>query len=91
MGLYILPLSPNDHPTTAQGSPGVLRGHLEIMLFQPTHAGLKTAESTMVGPHRGANLGNLEIELGTLSLVRGSIPKKKVEWDLGLDRCTVVL
>ena len=50
MTLYVLPLSPNDHPT-AQGSPGVVEGHLEVAIFQPTHAGLKTAVLTMVGPY----------------------------------------
>ena len=39
-----LPLSPNNPPTTAQGSPGVVGGHPEIAIFQPTHAGLKTAK-----------------------------------------------
>ena len=50
MGLHILPLPPNDHSTTAQGCLGVIRCHPKIVIFQPTHAGLKTAESSLVGP-----------------------------------------
>ena len=45
----------------AQGSPGVIAGHPEIAIFQLTHAGLKT----VVGPHKGADLGNLEMGPGT--------------------------
>ena len=44
MGLYVLPLSPNDHPTTARGSPGVVGSHPEIATLQPTHNRLKTAK-----------------------------------------------
>ena len=44
----------------AQGPPGVARGCPGIATFQPTHAGLKTAKSSPVGPYRGANLENLE-------------------------------
>ena len=55
---YILPLSPNDHPT-AQGPPDIVGGHPKIMIFQPTHAGLKTA--SLVGRHREANLGKAQI------------------------------
>ena len=64
MSVYTLPLSPNDHPTIAQGSPGLVGGHPEIAIFQPTHAGLKTAKCSPVGPHRGADLGKSEIAPG---------------------------
>ena len=37
MALYVLPLSPKGHPTTAQGSLGVVGGHPEIVMLQPTH------------------------------------------------------
>ena len=36
MGWYVLPLSPNDHPSLAQGSLGGVRGHPEIAIFQTT-------------------------------------------------------
>ena len=51
--------------------------------FQPTHAGVNTAKSSLVGPHVRADHGKLEIAPGTLSLVRGSIEKSVVKWDLG--------
>ena len=54
--LYILASSPNDPPTSAEGSPQVIGGQPEIMIFQPIHAGLKTAKSSLVGPHRGTAL-----------------------------------
>ena len=54
-------LPPNDHQTTAQGSPGVVGGHPEIAIFQPPYAGLRTAKPSPLGPHRGADLGNLVI------------------------------
>ena len=49
-------------------------------------AGPKTAKSSPVGAHRAVDLGKSEIA----SLVRGSIKKKKVEWDRGPNRRTVV-
>ena len=45
VALCTLPMSPNHHPTTAQGSPGVVGGHPQIAIFQPTHAGLKMTKS----------------------------------------------
>ena len=39
--------------------------------FQPTHAGLKTAKSSPVGPHRAADLGNVEKEPGTPVIGQG--------------------
>ena len=48
-----------------------------------------TAKSSPVGPLRGTNLGKMEIAPGTLSLVRGPIQKKKVEWDRGPNQRTV--
>ena len=62
MSFSVLPLSPHDHPLTAQQ---VVGGHPEIAFFQRTHAGWKTAKYSPVGPHRGANLGKLEIALGS--------------------------
>ena len=60
--LYTYPqMSPNDHRTIAQGSRRVVGGHPEIAILQPTHAGLKTAKPSPVGPHRGTDLGSLEI------------------------------
>ena len=53
MNSCILPLPPNDHPTTAQGSPGVVGGHPEITIFPPTPAGLKTAVLTCRAPQGG--------------------------------------
>ena len=44
------------HQTTAQRSPGFVGGHPEVAIFQPTHAGLKTAKSSLVS-YRGADLG----------------------------------
>ena len=57
-GLLRTPLSANIHPTPAQGSMGVVGGHPNVAIFQPTHAGLKAAEngkSLVVGPHRGGD------------------------------------
>ena len=56
---------PNDHPTTAQGSPGVVGGHPKITILQPTHNGHKMAKSSPVGPHVGLDLGKLEMALET--------------------------
>ena len=50
MGLNVLPSSPNDDPSLAQGHPLIIEGHLEIPLFQPTHAGLKMAKSSLARP-----------------------------------------
>ena len=47
--------TPNDHPTTAQGPPGVVGVHQEIAIFQRTHASLNMAKSSPVGPHRGVD------------------------------------
>ena len=49
MGPYVLPLSPNDHPTAAQGPPGVVGGRPRITIFQPTNASLKMAKSSPEG------------------------------------------
>ena len=48
----------------AQGSLGVVGGHSEIAIFQPTHNGVKTAsgKSSPVGPNTG---GKFEIAAGT--------------------------
>ena len=76
VALYVLPLSPKDHPTMAQGSPRVVGGHPEIMSFQPTHAGLKTAQFSPVGPQGGGGgviLENWRQHLEPPSLVGGSI------------------
>ena len=61
--LCVLPMSPNHHPTTAQGSPGVVRGHPKIAIFQPIRAGLK--KSSLWGPIEGPILETLEIAPGT--------------------------
>ena len=37
MALYTLPLSPNNHPTTAQEFPRVVGGHYKIVIFQPIY------------------------------------------------------
>ena len=42
MGLYLLPLSHNDHPTT-------VGGHPEVAIFQPTHNSLRTAKWGPIG------------------------------------------
>ena len=57
---------------------GVMKGQLKIAIFQPTHASLKAAQSSLVGRHKGDERGYPEIEPGTPSFVRGSILKKKV-------------
>ena len=52
----------NDHPTRAQGPPGLSGVTRKALFFQPTHAGLKTAESSLVGAwlileeHKPSNL-----------------------------------
>ena len=38
MALYVLPLSPNDHPTTSQVSLGTAKGHRKC-ICHPTHVG----------------------------------------------------
>ena len=44
--------------------------HAKMTILQPTHAGLKPAESSPVGPHwGGGGLEKVEIAPGTLSLV----------------------
>ena len=48
-------MSPNDHPTTAQGSPWVIRGHPKIT-FSGNPSRLETANSSLMGPHSEANL-----------------------------------
>ena len=35
---YVLQLSPNDHPTTAQWSLRAVGGHPKSIIFQPDHA-----------------------------------------------------
>ena len=45
--------------------PGVVRDHLKIAFFQPTHAGLKMGKSSPLGPYKGTNLENLGIAPGT--------------------------
>ena len=59
MGLYVLPLYQNDHPTTAQGPEGLLEVTRKITFVQPDHAGLKTC--LPLGPRMETNLRNLEI------------------------------
>ena len=41
MGLYGLPLLPNDDPSLAQHQQAIIAGQPKIVIFQPTHAGLK--------------------------------------------------
>ena len=67
-GLHVLPLSLNDHPMTAQRSQGVVAGHPEIAIFQPTHHGLETASVLTLTPclQWGADLGKLDTAPGTL-------------------------
>ena len=80
MALYALPLSPNDHPTTAQGFPEIIEGHPEIAIFQPIHANPKTGKSPQVGPQGGGgDLGEMEKHLGPLPLIGGFICKEKVK------------
>ena len=74
--------SPNNGPTV----PGGCRRSPRNCDFQPTHAGLKTAKSSLVGPHKGGRSGT---RIQDPPLVRGSVQKKKVALGLGLDRCTV--
>ena len=57
--------------------------------FSTNHAGLKTMKSSTWGPHKGANLGKLEIEPERQRLVRGSM-EKKIATGLRLDRHTVL-
>ena len=38
MGLRIFPVSPNNHPTTAQGSPEIVGAHPKFAIFQPKAA-----------------------------------------------------
>ena len=47
-------LSPNAHPSLTQGSARVIGRHPTIVIFQPTHAGLKMPVLTG-GPYRGAD------------------------------------
>ena len=85
MAPIVTKLSPNNSPS----GPGVVGGPLRITNFRPTCAGLKMVKSSPLGPGRGADLKNLEMASGNPSLVRGSIWKKKVERDWGLNRHTV--
>ena len=76
--MHVLPLSPNNHPTTAQGSLGVSGGHPEIAIFHPTHKGLKTTKSSLVGTYRGADLG--KIGDSTRDPVIGGGGKRRNKW-----------
>ena len=62
----VLPLSPNDHPTIAQGSRGFVRGHPTRACFQPDHAGVKARKSSTVGPH--SPHGNVRLQPRMLSV-----------------------
>ena len=59
MGVYVPPLSPNDHPTTAIGPLGFVGGHPRISIFWQIHAGLKMVTSSPVGAHKGGQSGKL--------------------------------
>ena len=48
-----------------------------IVFFLPTHRGIKTAKSSPLGPHRGANLGKLQLANRPPSLVWESKENKK--------------
>ena len=65
-----------------QGSAGVVGGHPEIVIFQPTHAGLKTAKSSPVGPHKGDRSEYPEIRHGAPTIGLGVTPGKKSSWRL---------
>ena len=89
MGLYVLPLSPNNFPTTAQGPLGVVEGRPKITIFHPTHAGMKMAKSSPVGPYGGTDLENLEIAPRT-PFIRDRVQiQAKNGTGLGLNRRTV--
>ena len=57
MSLYVLPLSPNDHPTTAQGSPPL--GLSEVTQNLPffTHMARKRLSAQWWGPPIGGRFG----------------------------------
>ena len=54
-----------------------------------SHASLKQQRPHQWGPKRGPILENWTWHLGPSLLVRGSILKKKVGWDLSQNGCTV--
>ena len=45
----------------AQGHTAVIGGHPKIATFQPTHASLKMAKFSLLGPYREADWGYMEI------------------------------
>ena len=49
----------------------------------------KMAKYSPVGPHRGTDLGNLEIAPGTPVIGQGVRMEEKEEWDVGPNRRTV--
>ena len=59
---------PNDHPSLAQGTLGGHRRSPVNHSFSTNPCGLKTAESSPVGPHRGGDSGYLEVEFGTSTI-----------------------
>ena len=65
MSSHVLPLSPNDHPTTASGSRGLSGVTVKPQFVSQTRAGLRTAQQSLVGPNRGAELGKLNMAPGT--------------------------
>ena len=76
MGLYVLPLSPNDDPRQP-----IDIGDCPKIVDLVTNCCPKTFESSPVEPHMGADQGYPEIDTGTLALVAGVHIERKVEWD----------
>ena len=58
------------HQMTQAWPQGFSESTQKIGIFKRTHAKLKTAQSSLVGPHRGADIGYLEIELGSPAKTR---------------------
>ena len=85
------PMPQNNHPTTAQGSQGFVRGDPEIAIFQRTHASLKTAESLLVGPHREATTRKLEIAPRLAVIGEGVHGEEKNGTDMGSDQRIVAI
>ena len=59
------------------------------MIFQASHASVKMAKTSPVGPHRGADLENLEIEPGTPAIGYGVHVEENIALHQGLNLHTV--
>ena len=72
MGVQAPPLFPNYDPSPAAGCPRTVSSGRKKSIFSAHSAGLKTAKSSPVGPHRQVSSGYPEIDPRTLPLVGSS-------------------